>query len=98
MSVAASAGVPASASTAATVAAVLFVPAPTISCAARSLQTVAHASMTARFSSALSALASPVVPSATMPVAPASRYSWQSRVTASSATEPSAANGVMSGT
>ncbi len=77
--------------------AVLFDPAPTISCADRSLHTVAHASMTDRFSSALSALASPVVPNATMPVAPASRYSWQSSVTASTATEPSAANGVTSG-
>ena len=76
----------------------LFVPAPTISCAARSVQTIAHASITARFSvGARARVDSPVVPNATMPVAPASRYSWQSSVTASRATEPSAANGVMSG-
>ena len=46
---------------------VLFVPVPTISGAPRAAHTRAHASMTARFSSASSAVASPVVPSATMP-------------------------------
>ena len=47
--------------------AVLFVPVPTISGAPRAPHTREHASMTARFSSASSAVASPVVPSATMP-------------------------------
>ncbi len=65
-----SAGVPASASTAAMVFAVLLVPAPTISCAPRSAQTRAQVSITARCSAASSADDSPVVPSATMPGAP----------------------------
>ena len=98
MSAATRAGVPASASTAAMVLAVLLVPAPTISCASCSAQARAQLSITARCSAASSADDSPVVPRATMPAQPASRYSWLRRSTASRATEPSAANGVMSGT
>ena len=58
----------------------------------------ATASMTACFSSASSAVASPVVPSATMPLTPAARYSSHSRSIASTSTAPVASNGVISGT
>ena len=54
--------------------------------------------MTARFSSASSAGASPVVPSATMPATPSARYSPQRRSIASTSTAPDVSNGVMSGT
>ena len=77
---------------------VLLVPVPTISGACAAAHARAHASMTARFSSSSSALASPVVPSATMPVAPAARYSWHRRSIAATSTAPSASNGVISGT
>ncbi len=90
-------GVPANSWTAATVVAVELVPAPTMSWASRSTHTAEHAATTARFSSAVRAELSPVVPSGTMPVAPTSRYSWHRFVIASRATEPSAAKGVMSG-
>src|SRR5438552_2254059 len=78
--------------------AVLLVPTPTTSCAVRSAQTLAHTSTTARRSDGSRAADSPVVPSATMPATPASRYSWQRRSTASSDTSPSDPNGVTSGT
>ena len=58
----------------------------------------AHASMTARFSASSSALASPVVPSATMPAAPAARYSRHKRSIAARSTPPETSNGVISGT
>ena len=45
-------------------------------------------SMTARFSSASSELASPVVPSATIPLTPAAMYSWHSRSIAATSTAP----------
>ena len=89
---------PASAFVALIVVRVLFVPVPTISAARRAAHTSEQASITACFSSASSAGASPVVPRATMPAAPASRYSCTSRSIAATSTEPSAANGVISGT
>ena len=51
--------------------------------------------MIACFSSASRLVDSPVVPSGTRPAQPASRYSFARRSTASSATEPSDANGVI---
>lgn len=98
MRVALIAGLDPIASTAAMVVRVLLVPAPTMSWAPRSVATADVTAITASFSAASSALVSPVVPSGTRPTAPASRYSWERRDNASSATEPSAANGVMSGT
>ena len=77
---------------------VLFVPVPTINGALRAAHTREHAAMTASFSSASSAGASPVVPSATMPATPSARYSPHRRSIASMSTDPDASNGVISGT
>ena len=77
---------------------VLFVPVPTITRAPRAAHAREHAAMTACFSSASSAGASPVVPKATIPATPSARYSPQSRSIASTSTAPDASNGVISGT